>query len=574
MEAPNTNKEISFSVSGSESWVAHFKDIQPPKIAITAPVKNESIPTSAFVVQGTAIDKVGVLAVYYNLNGGGWQAASTTNGFTNWHAYVTLPPNSANTVSAYAQDTIGNMGTNSPVSFKCTAAGFAPLSIAEQLATVTSGTGENNSFLVSFDTAVYVRISDTTSDGGEVGTYTYTPTGPDTAELVPQRALPQQSGSSNDVLELTFTDAYDATYTEGSNSSGTIAFSATEESVPASLDGAVIIETSFENTSLMTTNTFDSGTFTQNNNQGGSSSGAYTFTPFTPTAALVVETSANPASNDPITNYLVLSFNVAATPPSYLYFSAAYGASGLTNEDVGSFAVSTSIVSAKFLGPITEAGLQAEVKPTGEPSTDDFTRTFGKGTFASMYIPPGTNFLLFTNGPNDVGIHLSNTRVSADTGVATFMALAPPYAVGLDDYMVDVLWNSPTSATSSNLVSGETATLVFSPLKNNAPAALTGQEITAKDTGASKAGTIKFNYNNFVGGGDLAGLSGTYTYAPYTPTMALVQLNATDFANAGEVQYVLLNFKSTDSGTYVNSRTVAVGLWRLRPGTFSMKPAE
>jgi hypothetical protein len=188
-----------------------------------------------------------------------------------------------------------------------------------------------------------------------------------------------------------------------------------------------------------------------------------------------------------------------------------------------------------------------------------------------MFIPPGTNYSLFTNAPNDVGIHLSNLHVTDDTGTSAIMAVAPPYAVGLDDYSVDEIWKSATSGVSSNLVTGETATLSFSIVKNNAPAALTGQEITAKLTGNNTPGTITFNYNNFVGGGGLAGVFGTYTYAPYTPTMALVLLTATDSADAGEVQYIQLNFESANSGAFVYSRFA--GEWELRPGTFSIKPA-
>jgi hypothetical protein len=568
LEVPNTNKEISFVVNGPESFVAHFKDIQPPTIAITAPGNNEKITTSAFPLEGTAKDNVAVAAVYYSLNGGAWTPAYTVNGFAYWYAYVTLPPNSTNTVSAYAVDTSGNATTNKQVKFFCTAAGYAPLSIAEQLATVTSGNNADNSFQVSFDTAVYVRISDSTSDGGEVGTYTYTPTGPDTAELVPQQVLPKQGGASNDVLELTFTNAYNATYTDGTNGSGTFVFSATEESVPASLNGAMVIETSVV-TNFVTTNIFTNGNFTANGFEGNFA-GTYTFTQFTPVGALLVETSSNAGSGDPITNYIVLSFSEGITPPSGNYYSESFGSAGPGPIDAGTFTTTTSAVTGKLVGPVSVFGLQAKVTPIlpkGE-TVYPFTRTFGRGTFASMFIPPGTNFLLFSNAPNDVGIRLSNLHISDDTGVATFMGLAPPYIGVLDDYTTGVLWKSPTSALSTNLLTGEVAALTFSTLKNNAPAALSGMVLTVTPAGTTKTSTFTFNYNNVVGGGQEAGTSGTYTYALYTPTMALVQLNETIGPDSGEVEYVLLNFESSGGGAYVGSKFS--GAWELRPGTFKI----
>jgi hypothetical protein len=567
----STNSKITFAVSGPESFVAHFKDVKPPTISITAPSQNETIPSSAFVIRGTAKDNVAVESVSVSLNGGAPQAASSSNGFATWYAYVTLPPNSTNTVTAFAVDTSGNASADTkPITFKCTAAGYAPFSIAGQLATVssTSSGGADPSFQVSFDSAVYVMTSSSITNGGEVGTYTYTPTGPDTAELAPHHVLPVQGSGTNseNVLELTFTNAYNATYTETGGGSGSVTLTNAAESVPASLDGVELIQTSTATLNLITSNVFALGTFTQSNSGAVSVSGTYTFTQFTPVGALLTETS------DTTTNFVLLSFTDGATPPSGTYVSAYVVDSNAVTADVGTFTTSTSAVTNKLVGPTSLYGLQAKVTPIlpkGE-TVYPFTRTFGRGTFASMFIPPGTNYSLFANAPNDVGIHLSNLHVSDDSGVSTIMALAPPYAVGLDESSNDILWKSSTSGVASNAVTGETATLTLSPVKNNAPAALTGQEITARLTGSSTPGTITFNYNNFVGGGGLAGVFGTYTYAPYTPTMALVQLTATDSADAGEVQLILLNFESANSGPFVYSRFV--GVWELRPGTFSIKP--
>jgi hypothetical protein len=557
-----------FSVNDNASLAANFKDIKPPTVKILSPVKNQPIAAAAFPIQGTASDTVGVQAVYYNLNGAGWIEASPENGFTNWYAWVTLKPNSSNTVSAYAVDSAGNKSTNT-VSFICTAAGLAPLSIAGHLAGVTEGTNTENSFLVSFDSAVLVRVSASTNDGGEVGTYTYTPTGPNTAELVPHRVLPKQDTSTNwGALELTFTDAYTAAYTDNSGDTGTFGFVVTEDIVPSTLDGGAMITTSFINTNYVSTNSFGSSTYTTQDSLGASSSGTYTFTQFTPVAALVVETATSPPSAVGTTNCFVLSLTPGTSPLSGYYDYESVSASSNEGSDTGTFVLIPGPGDTGFSGPVTVSGLQAVISPTGQPFS--FTRTYGNGTYASIS-------LMDINEPTDVGIIVANTRVSADTGVATLLALDPPYAVGPDAETVDITWKS--AKLSSDTYSGaytvegsaEAGTLQFSKLANTAPAAMTGHTITAVPTAKSQPQSIfTFTNNTFNASGGVVG-GGTYTYAPYTQSMALVQANFTTGANAGGTNYFILNFVSKGADTYVYSSPAPAspGRWNFTPGAFT-----
>jgi hypothetical protein len=556
-----TNNPYKFTVSDSDLLVAHFRDIAKPTIKITAPASGEKIPTAAFILEGSAADNVAVANVYYNLNSAGWEAASNENNFAFWYAYVTLTPNSTNTVSAYAVDTSGNISSTNTLKFLCTAAGLAPSSIAGQLAVVDEGTNASDTNYVSFDSAAYVAWSPYTNSGSEVGTYTYTPTGPDTAELVPQRVLPTQAGTNNSTLELTFTDAYNATFTNLSGGSGSVSFEATEESVPPTLDGVTAATTSGYSGDKAAIS-FGSASFTTEDNQAGSSSGTYTFTSFTLVDALLVQTYTNPPANVGTTNYIILMFSEGVSPASGYYSSEVLDSSGgVVSLDTGSFTTTSNTVTTKFTGPITLAGQIAALQPTGYPLLD-FTRSFGRGTFASIFTP--TDLTLLADEPNDVGIHLSNTRVSANTGEATFIALAPPYDVGVDDETVDALWKSPTLAIVTNVVTGMTATIDYSTAKNNAPAALTGHTITTTQDG--KTSTFAFNYNNITGGGEAAGNFGTYTYAPYTPVMALVTITSLAISTAGEVEYVLIYFKTPDSGTFVSAKGDV-----LKPGTFTLK---
>ncbi|HUD45181.1 MAG TPA: hypothetical protein VMR33_00040 [Candidatus Baltobacteraceae bacterium] len=553
------------TVSDNATFVANFIDVRPPEVKILSPTKSEKIGAAAFPVQGTASDSVGIEAVYYNLNGTGWNDAVIScegDEFTNWYAWVTLTPNSANTVSVYAVNTLGNKATNT-VKFICTAAGLAPVSIAGHQAGVTTGTNTHNSFIVSFDSAVYASVSSRTNDGGEVGTYTYTPTGPDTGELVPHRVFPtQDTGSNGPVLELTFTDGYTATYIDNSSNNGTLYFVVTEDIAPATLDGSTLIAASFVTSNYVSTNYFDSSTYTTQDSLGASSSGTYTFTKFTAVAALVMETATNPPSAIGTTNYIVLSLTNVCSQMSGYYDYDSVSATTNQGSDAGTFVLNPGIDDTPFVGPVALSGLQAVITPTGEPFS--FTRTFGNGTFASISLET-------TNGPADVGINLANTRVSANAGSDQFMALAPPYALGMDDETVDLTFTSSNKATF--VVEGspdQAGSITYSELANYAPAALTGHTITATPTGKDQTtSVITFTNNIFKAtGGALGG--GTYTYAPYTPTMALVQTAVTSGADAGETAYLLLQFASTNAGSYIYSKIdpASPGGWIYTPGKF------
>ena len=178
-----------------------------------------------------------------------------------------------------------------------------------------------------------------------------------------------------------------------------------------------------------------------------------------------------------------------------------------------------------------------------------------------------------------MGIILANTRVSADTGFDQLIALAPPYAVGLDDDTIDVTFTSATKAAFVVEGSpGQTGTVTYSKLATNAPPALTGHTITAIPTvKAKKQATSVITFTNqYLTVKSSKVSAGTYTYAPYTPTMALVQANFTSGDGAGETAYVFLDFVSTVAGSYVLAEpdTASPGGWRYEPGKFTFSTTK
>ncbi|MEI7936524.1 MAG: Ig-like domain-containing protein [Verrucomicrobiota bacterium] len=107
-------------------------DTTKPTNTITAPISGQRWSNSVFTVTGTARDNVQVSSIWYQLNGLGWNPATTTNHWTNWTASVTLLPGT-NTVRAYALDTSGNSSLTNSVSFTCV--------VSDRLRVVVSGQG-------------------------------------------------------------------------------------------------------------------------------------------------------------------------------------------------------------------------------------------------------------------------------------------------------------------------------------------------------------------------------------------------------------------------------------------------
>jgi hypothetical protein len=91
-------------------------DSTKPTSQITAPTPGLLVSNASYTLTGTAADNIYVANVRYQLNGAGWNPASTSNGWTNWTAPVLLNPGT-NVVRACAVDAAGNVSATNTVSF-------------------------------------------------------------------------------------------------------------------------------------------------------------------------------------------------------------------------------------------------------------------------------------------------------------------------------------------------------------------------------------------------------------------------------------------------------------------------
>ncbi len=99
--------------------------IVKPTLLLTYPMAGQKLPVAYISARGTAKDKTGVTEVFFQLNGTGWQAASTTNGWTNWSTPELTLSKGINTLQAYAVDTAGNRSLTNKETFT-----FKPVRLA------------------------------------------------------------------------------------------------------------------------------------------------------------------------------------------------------------------------------------------------------------------------------------------------------------------------------------------------------------------------------------------------------------------------------------------------------------
>ena len=109
----DTNATLTFVMQTNLTFIANFTDPIRPTVTITTPQKNSHASNSMFTASGTAADNGQVAEVWYQLNDGSWTMATNT---TNWTAGLTLTQ-SANTLRAYAVDSLDNVSDTNSVAF-------------------------------------------------------------------------------------------------------------------------------------------------------------------------------------------------------------------------------------------------------------------------------------------------------------------------------------------------------------------------------------------------------------------------------------------------------------------------
>ena len=113
--ATTNNATVQFMMQSNLTLQVNFADATMPTITITTPTAGQKMTNALASVKGTASDNWGIASVLYQLNGGAWGLATSTNGWTNWTAVLPLTAGT-NVIKVYAVDLGGNASTTKTVS--------------------------------------------------------------------------------------------------------------------------------------------------------------------------------------------------------------------------------------------------------------------------------------------------------------------------------------------------------------------------------------------------------------------------------------------------------------------------
>ncbi len=111
---------LNFIMASNLSFTATFVDVKRPVDVLLLPKANQVVNSAVVDLTGKATDNFGVQTVWYQMNGMGWNAATTTNYWTNWVATAVPVQGGKNVVQTYAEDAAGNRSLTNTVSFVST----------------------------------------------------------------------------------------------------------------------------------------------------------------------------------------------------------------------------------------------------------------------------------------------------------------------------------------------------------------------------------------------------------------------------------------------------------------------
>jgi hypothetical protein len=225
-------EKISFVMQSNLTFTAAFADVKKPTLTIKTPANKSTFTVSAVTVTGVTKDNSTVAQVFYQLNGTGWVAASTGNGWSNWWANITNNPD-VNTFEAYAVDAAGN---NSKIASLTLNYRVTPDSLSGQSMVVSAGSATG--FTMSFTNGTFSQSAADTNFVDGVGTYAYKRINSVTAKLMVSYTAPPDAVSGATTTYLQFTNSNSGVLTNGDGSTSGFVFSTAANTAPASLSGA------------------------------------------------------------------------------------------------------------------------------------------------------------------------------------------------------------------------------------------------------------------------------------------------------------------------------------------------
>lgn len=511
----STSATLKFMMVSNLMLTANFGNIRPPTIDVISSTANSDGVANDFIIHGVAKDDLGVTNVVYNINGGGWQTATTTNAWKNWNANVALVLG-ANTFNAYAAD---NSGNNSVTLTVTLIYNTAPMNLSGKFAVVSDNGNNAAPSSVAFNKSTFSQTASDTNNFNAVGSYTYTSSGGGNAKLKYKFTGPPSAahvgGQSIALFFNTPTSAYFTNYT--TKIDGYMYFSTAANLAPVSASGQLIWTISSGagdgRGALFQKSTYTSQALLSSNTNGGK----YTYTKSSPLGVLFKLSRNNG------TAYVLATY---ADTNHGSYYEEDYDSAGHTNgTDIGKFFIASQMPGGN--APITVTNRNFEIF-SGQ---DSFNVQFGADTYSQD--------TLSSNFDNAVGDYTYD-RPDTNIGQLNLTVTEPPSLAGSNSAARLIFVNG-----NGGFFTNEDSTFssfVMTTATNFAPNNITNTTLTVSDDGVD---TLQFaSDGSFLLDSVQAG---TYTYAPFSPGGAMVQLTLNTNGYDG-LDWVQLNFKTTNSG--------------------------
>ena len=510
-----TSGTLKFTMSTNLTLTANFSNLRPPSIDVISTTTNTDGAGNHYVVHGTATDDQGLTNVIYNLNGGVWQNATSTNGWKNWDAPVELAPG-VNTFSAYAIDISSN---NSQVLIATINFNTAPLNLTGKLAVLVDNTNSVAPYSVAFNKSTFSQTALDTNNFNAIGSYTYLASGGYATLKFKYTGPPSAASSSSQTIGLTFYTPTYAYFTNYMNKNeGYMYFNTASNLAPASANGQLIWTISSGvgagRGALFQKSKYTSQTLIT----GATNGGNYTYTKSSPVGTMFKLSLTNG------TAYVLATY---ADTNHGSYYEEDYDSAGHTNgTDSGNFFVAAQTPGGNAPQNITNRNFKIL---SGQES---FNIQLGATTYSQD--------TLSSNFDNAVG-NYTYARPDTNIGQLNLAVTEPPSLAGSNSAARLIFING-----SSGFFTNEDSTFssfVMTTAVHLAPQSLTNLTLTINYDGGG-SGSLQFTNEtifNFNGSPD-----GTYNYSTFSPGAAMLHLNVT----AGYLDWLQLNFKTTNSGNF------------------------
>jgi len=333
----NGHSPIRFTMYSNLTIYAHFKDVKSPLNVISFPAVNQRWSNSVITVAGKASDNVGVAGVWYQLNGGGWNSAQSTNQFTNWNTLSLSLTEGTNLAQTFALDAAGNSSLTNSVKFRYVvppSSDWAPNSIAGRRVQVAPATGSPAT--VAFSVNTFSQTDTNSADDSGIGNYQYSKASTNTAQLQIQFTQPPSMTNDHATILLVFTNSLGGTFTnQDTGNIGAFGLTTASALLPSAWSGHKI--TARSATSGGAVVSLSRATFSIT--ATGSSSpqtGTYTVTAASPSSAMLVASYTNSASLG-LTSYLQLTFTAQSAGNYEFHTFDSHGVAVGSDTDAGSF---------------------------------------------------------------------------------------------------------------------------------------------------------------------------------------------------------------------------------------------